>query len=85
MNFKYRLPDKWITQVADMEEFANGATQVSVELKSGQIIHGVLVSMSTYLVATRGFKGLPFAIDDIKNIFQTDEDKNPKKRDGWDF
>ena len=32
MKFKYRLPDGWIAKVSGMEEFANGATQVTIRL-----------------------------------------------------
>lgn len=77
MRFKYRLPDEWVSRVSSMEEFANGATQVSVRLKDGRVFHSVLISDATYPIAARGFKDLPFSIGDISEIFQTDDDKNP--------
>lgn len=85
MNFKYKLPDNWIPIVADMEEFANGATQVTVDLVDGRQLTGILISDATYIVAMRGYKDLPFLLDDIQNIVQSDEDKNPAQRGGWDF
>jgi hypothetical protein len=85
VNFKYTLPDTWIEKVAQMEEFANGATQVSVKTKSGAVIENVLISNSKHIVAVRGYRDLPFSIDDIVEIFQTNEDKNPQQRGNWEF
>lgn len=85
MKFKYRLPDDWIARVAGMEEFANGAMQVTVRLKNGREVPGVLISDGIYLVATRGFKDLPFGVDEVSDIFQSQDDKNPQQRGGWDY
>ena len=85
MKSRYRLPEIWISKVADFEEFANGGAQVTVRLKDGREMIEVLVSNSSHIVAMRGQKDLPFAIEDIADIFQSDADKNPSKRGGWDF
>jgi hypothetical protein len=68
-----------------MEEFANGATQVTVRLKNGAVIPGVLISDSTYPIAARGYEDLPFALHEIDNIYQTADDRSPSQRDGWVF
>lgn len=68
-----------------MEEFANGATQVTVRLKSGSTFGGVLISNSSHIVAIRGYEDLPFSVDDIAEIFQSDLDKNPVERGGWQY
>jgi len=65
--------------------FANGGAQVSVRLKDGRVFSELLVSDATALAAMRGFKDLPFAVDDIETIFQTADDRNPQVRGGWDF
>ncbi len=85
MRYKYSLSDVLREKVMSLDEFANGATQVTVRLISGKEIPGVLISDSSYIIATRGFKDLPFSLDEIGDIFQTSEDKNPSKRGGWDF
>ncbi len=85
MKFKYALAQNWVNKVSQMEEFANGAAQVTVKTKSGVIFEKVLISNSKYPVAARGYKDLPFAIDDIVEIYQTNEDKNPFQRGNWDF
>ena len=86
MTFRYVLPQNWIDKVSrEMEEFANGGAQVTIKIKSGAIFEKVLLSNSMWLVAARGYKDLPFAVDDIVEIYQTDEDKNPTQRGNWDF
>ena len=85
MKFRYTFPAEWIDKLSMMESFANGGTQVTVKLRDGREIKEVLVSNSMWPVAVRGFKDLPFAINEIADIFQTEEDKNPKQRGGWDF
>ncbi len=84
MKFKYRLPDKWVAKASGMEEFANGASRVSICLKDGRVVPRVLVSDGAYLIAARGFKDLPFAVDEISDIYQSEDDKNPRQRGGWD-
>ena len=82
MKFKYALPVDLVYKVAGMKEFANGATQVTVRLKDGREIFGVLVSNATYLVATRGYKDLPFQVGEIEDLYQRDEDRSPCAT-GW--
>jgi hypothetical protein len=81
--FKYQLNTEQISRVVLMEEFANGATQVSVRLRDGRIFPRVLISSSKWIVAVRGFDRLPFNLSEIDEIFQTKDDKDPAKRDGW--
>jgi hypothetical protein len=86
MTFRYVLPQHWIDKVShEMEEFANGGAQVTIKTKSGDVFEKVLISNSMWIVAARGYKDLPFAVEDIVEIYQTDEDKNPSQRGNWDF
>jgi len=85
MNFKYRLPSKFEKKASEMEVFANGATQITIRLQDGSEVSNVLLSDSTYIIAARGFKDLPFSIDEINDIFQSEDDKNPCQRGGWDY
>lgn len=85
MNFRYTLPERWVAKVSDMDEFANGGVQVTVKTKDGKIFPKVLVSNSKHLVAARGYKDLPFSVDQITDICQSDEDRNPSERGNWDF
>jgi hypothetical protein len=85
MNLKYRLPDVWVAKTSAMEEFANGATQVTIRLTGGREVSGVLLSDATYVIAVRGFDDLPFDFADIVDVFQAMDDKTPTIRDGWRF
>ncbi len=85
MQFKHTIPNKFIKIVADMIEFANGGTQTSIILKNGEVFYGVLISNSKWIIAIRGYKKLPFKIGDIEEIYQIDDDKNPKKRGEWTY
>jgi len=85
MKYKYILPKNLISKIEDMEEFANSATQVSIKLNDGRVVNKVLISQSRYIIALRGYKDLPFNIDDIVEIFQLGDDKNPVDRGNWDY
>jgi hypothetical protein len=85
MNYKYQLPDKWIAKVCGLEEFANGGTQVSIRTADGKVYRQILISNSKYIVAMRDFGDLPFKIDQIEDIFQDGEDKNPNERGAWAY
>jgi hypothetical protein len=85
VKYKFQLPESWVRKVAKLEEFADGATQVSIELKDGRVFKKVLIADSKYIVAARGRRDLPIEIAEIRNIFQFTEDKNPAQRDGWEF
>lgn len=85
MNFKYALPENWIKKIAHFSEFADGATQVSIRTRDGKIFSQILISTCTYIVAMRNYDDLPFSINDIEDIVQTEEDLHPKKNGGWKF
>ena len=85
MKFRYTLPKGLIAKVAYFSEFANGATQVSVRLNDGRFFQKVLISNCSFIIAMRGYKELPFAVSEIEDIYQTEEDVSPKERGGWDF
>jgi hypothetical protein len=85
LKFKYELPERFVTQTKELEEFANGGMQVSMKLKDGRVMHQILLSNATWIVAMRGQKDLPFQIDDIEQVFQLDGDQNPVLRDSWEF
>ena len=85
MEYRYRLIDELVQKVSHFHEFANGAAQATVLLKDGRKFHKVLISNSTALIAMRGYKDLPFNTQEISDIFQTEEDIDPKETGGWEF
>ena len=70
---------------ASFQEFANGGMQVSAKTKDGKIYHQILLSNCKHIVAMRGQTDLPFSVNDIVKLFQTEEDKNPKQKGNWNY
>ena len=68
-----------------MEEYANGAAQVSIQLKDGRVFEKVLISNGQYVIAARGFDDLPFEPSEITRIWQSEDDRNPALRGNWVF
>lgn len=85
MEYKYTLQRSLVDKIAKMSEFANGGAQVRIRTKDGVIHEGILVSNCMYVIAMRGHSELPFDLEDIEEVFQTEEDKNPVIRGGWEF
>lgn len=85
MRYKLPLPESLKHAVIAFDEFANGAAQANVRLKDGRVFENVLVSNGTAIIAIRGYNAPPFNSEDIEQVFQTEEDKNPKERSGWRF
>jgi hypothetical protein len=38
-----------------------------------------------HIIAIRGYKDLPFNIEGISSIYQTEDDIIPTERDNWDY
>ena len=85
MEYKYKLPSSLIQKSVLFKEFANGGAQVTIKLNDGRIFNKALISNSTAIIALRGYNDLPFNVSDISDIYQTDEDKNPKERGSWEY
>ena len=85
MKYKYELSEPLVRQVAGMDEFAMGGTQLTVKTKDGKEYSRVLISACRYIVAIRDYTDLPFDPDDIESVYQTAEDKDPKERGGWHY
>ena len=84
-DFKYTLSQNWIDKIKHMDEFSNGGTQVTIRLKNGKTFEKVLISNCKWIIAIRGYSDLPFSLDSIDDIYQTEQDKNPSERGNWNF
>ena len=85
MDFKYTLSKEQIDLVAnEMSEFANGGTQVQIRTSDGKVYKEILISNCMWIVAIRGYKDLPFELDDIVEIFQTDDDIFNVTKGNWE-
>jgi len=85
VQYRWPLPERLVTVAADFAEFANGAAQATVELLDGRVVREVLVSNVTAIVAVRGCSVPPFEASQIARLYQTEEDRNPRLRGGWQF
>ncbi len=85
MRYRYRLPERLKDAALQLREFANGAAQCHVRLRGGAVEQGVLVSNATAIIAMRHHQKLPFSVEEIEELFQTDEDCNPPERSNWCF
>lgn len=85
MDYRHTLPAHLKEKAAAFAEFANGGAQATARLKDGRIFESLLISNSTGIVAVHGYSELPFSPNDIEDIYQTDDDKNPKERGNWQY
>jgi hypothetical protein len=85
MKHRCPLPEALRHVAIALDEFANGGAQASVRLKDGRIFKKALISNGSAIIAIRGYDAPPFKPEEIEQIFQTEDDKNPKERDGWKF
>jgi hypothetical protein len=85
MQFRYPLPAYLSDQALALSEFANGGAQCHVRLKDGTVHSGLLISNATAIVALRGHHDLPFSVDSVALLFQTDEDRSPVVRGDWEY
>jgi|APAra7269096661_1048516.scaffolds.fasta_scaffold00053_34 hypothetical protein len=84
MSYRYPLPPSLAQQVTAFEEFASGAAQCRARLRDGSSIEGLLCNGSA-LIARQAQAVLPFRMEDVDSLFQTDEDRTNYKRTGWVF
>ena len=85
MQYKHKLIPALIEKALPLAEFANGGSQVTIKLNDGRIFKEVLISNATAIIAMRGYNELPFGLNEISEIFQTEEDRNPKEKGNWKY
>jgi hypothetical protein len=85
VKYRYPLSSSLGERAASFEEFANGGAQCHARLNDGSVHEGLLISNSMAVIAMRGHTELPFPVDAIAELFQSDDDKNPRQRDEWQF
>ena len=85
MKYLCPLPQALRDEATGFVEFANGAAQATIELKNGRKFEQVLVSNGSAVVAARGYDNPPFKTEEIVRVYQSENDKNPEQRDGWQF
>jgi len=72
-----------IDKFGPFDEFARDASMVTVELKNGEIITGVLIVYPNYIGAIEGEDDLIFSPKEVIKVFQTPEDLKKRSKSGW--
>ena len=85
MNYRHPLSERLVTQALQLEEFADGAAQCHAQLKGGAVVSGLLISNATAIIAMREHTELPFEVEAIERLFQSEEDPSPTHRAGWTY
>ncbi len=85
MRYRYQMPAPLKEQALHLEEFANSGAQCHARLRNGTVQPGLLISNATAIIAMRGQDELPFAVEDIAELYQTEEDRSPEQRGSWRF
>ena len=82
----YTLPKQFVNSVVNMGEFRPGGTIVSVKLKDGTTVSGLLISTYQWFIGHGELKDIPFDVSDIEEVFQTSEEKESGTPEGgWTF
>lgn len=79
------IPMSVIDKYGPFHEFAQDASMVSVELKNGEIISGVLIVYPNYIGAIEGMNDLVFSPKDVVKVFQTEEDLKKRSKSSWSW
>lgn len=74
-----------IEKYGPFHEFAQDASMVTVELKDGGIVTGVLVVYPNYIGAIEGENDLVFSPKDVVKVFQTHEDLKKRSKSSWSW
>jgi len=74
-----------IEKYGPFQEFSQDASMVTVELKNGRIVTGVLVVYPNYIGAIEGEADLVFSPKDVVKVFQTPEDLKKRSKSSWSW
>jgi hypothetical protein len=73
-----KLDDKWIEKIVKQPETGMGYHVVSVLLNDGTTVKQVVINEG-YITRVKGFTGIPFKLEDIREIYVTHAKWNFKK------
>ena len=79
------IPKSVIDKYGPFHEFAKDASMVTVELKNGKVITGVVVVYPNYIAAIEGENDLIFSPKDVIKVYQTQEDLKKKSKSSWSW
>jgi hypothetical protein len=79
------LPEDVVQRDGPFREFKQDAAFVSVELKDGRLFHHVLILYPGQIIAMKGQDTLPFEPNQVKRVFQTEDDLKMRSDSRWTF
>ena len=79
------IPMSVIEKSWPLHEYAQDASMVTVELKNGTKIKGVVIVYPNYIGAIEGENNLTFSPNEVIKVFQTDEDLKKKSKSSWSW
>ena len=74
-----------IKRDGSFDEFKQDVSVVSVELKSGEQCHQILLMYPNEIIGMNGMSSLPFAVEEVKKVFQTKDDLSTRADMSWVF
>lgn len=79
------IPVSVIEKYGPFHEFAQDASMVTVELKDGKVVTGVLIVYPNYIGAIEGEDDLVFLPKEVVKVFQTPEDLKKRSKSSWSW
>lgn len=79
------IPMSVIDKYGPFHEFTQDASMVTVELKDGTIVTGVLIVYPNYIGSIEGEDDLVFPPKDVVRVFQTPEDLKKRSKSSWSW
>jgi hypothetical protein len=79
------IPMSVIDKCGPFHEFSQDASMVSIELKNGVTITGVLIVYPNYIGAIEGEDDLMFSPNEVVKVFQTPEDLKKRSKSSWSW
>ena len=79
------IPNNIVERDGPFNEFKQDASFVTVELKDGSKIDGVLLLDAKYVIAVEGHNDLPFSPNNVVKAYQTKDDLNKRSKSTLSF
>jgi len=85
MEYIHCFPKSLVERDGPFREFKQDGAIVSVELKDGTIFGAVLLVYPDIIGAMPEVDSIPFAVEDISKIFQTEDNIGCRSSSKWTF
>jgi len=79
------IDEKIVLRDGPFEEFKQDASVVSVELRSGEKFHKILLLYPNQIIGMQGKDKLPFEPLHVKRVFQSHDDLSERANMSWVF